>query len=202
MRRTKEDAALTRETVLDAALAVFSRQGYTATTLDDIAQEAGVTRGAIYWHFGGKAELYNALLEERFARAFAGMAKLLAEPGTPLQIVRRLLVWQMVLIEEDAEYRDVMELTLFKTAVTPDLAEGLKHKVKATQQMLRQLSKLFRQAVKAGEVRQKIDSDSAALAALGLTTGLTSLWLLNPSSFSIKARAPEIVDLFLSGMAN
>ena len=202
MRRTKEDAALTRETVLDAALAVFSRQGYAATTLDHIAQEAGVTRGAIYWHFGGKAELYNALLEERFARAFAGMAKLLAEPGTPLQIVRRLLVWQMVLIEEDAEYRDVMELTLFKTAVTPDLAEGLKHKVKATQQMLRQLSKLFRQAVKAGEVRQKIDSDSAALAALGLTTGLTSLWLLNPSSFSIKARAPEIVDLFLSGMAN
>jgi len=202
MRRTKEDAALTRETVLDAALAVFSRQGYAATTLDHIAQEAGVTRGAIYWHFGGKAELYNALLEERFARAFAGMAKLLAEPGTPLQIVRRLLVWQMVLIEEDAEYRDVMELTLFKTAVTPDLAEGLKHKVKATQQMLRQLSKLFRQAVKAGEVRQKIDADSAALAALGLTTGLTSLWLLNPSSFSIKARAPEIVDLFLSGMAN
>ena len=87
MRRTKEDAALTRETVLDAALAVFSRQGYAATTLDHIAQEAGVTRGAIYWHFGGKAELYNTLLEERFARAFAGMAKLLAEPGTPLQIV-------------------------------------------------------------------------------------------------------------------
>ena len=72
MRRTKEDAALTRETVLDAALAVFSRQGYAATTLDHIAQEAGVTRGAIYWHFGGKAELYNALVEERFARAFAG----------------------------------------------------------------------------------------------------------------------------------
>lgn len=202
MRRTKEDAALTRETVLDAALAVFSRQGYTATTLDHIAQEAGVTRGAIYWHFGGKAELYNALVEERFARAFAGLAKLLAEPGPPLQIIRRLLVWQMALIEEDAEYRDVMELTLFKTAVTPDLAEGLKHKVIATQQLLRQLSKLFRQAVKADEVRQKIDADSAALAALGLTTGLTSLWLLNPSSFSIKARAPEIVDLFLSGMAN
>ena len=202
MRRTKEDAALTRETVLDAALAVFSRQGYTATTLDHIAQEAGVTRGAIYWHFGGKAELYNALVEERFARAFAGLAKLLAEPGPPLQIIRRLLVWQMALIEEDAEYRGLMELTLFKTAVTPELAEGLKHKVKATQQLLRQLSKLFRQAVKAGEVPQKIDPDSAALAALGLTTGLTSLWLLNPSSFSIKARAPEIVDLFLSGMAN
>ena len=61
----------------------------------------------------------------------------------------------MALIEEDAEYRGVMELTLFKTAVTPDLAEGLKRKAKATQQMLRQLSKLFRQAVKAGEVRQQ-----------------------------------------------
>ncbi len=57
MRKTKEEAAETRQALLRAALAVFSRQGYAATRLEDVAHEAGVTRGAIYWHFKSKADL-------------------------------------------------------------------------------------------------------------------------------------------------
>ena len=64
MRRTKEEAAITREQLLKKALAVFSKKGYAATTLQNIAHEADVTRGAIYHHFGGKAELYNTLIRE------------------------------------------------------------------------------------------------------------------------------------------
>ena len=52
MRRTKEEAEQTRRALLDAGLRVFSRQGYAAIKLEDIAREAAVTRGAIYWHFG------------------------------------------------------------------------------------------------------------------------------------------------------
>src|SRR5687768_7926109 len=57
VRRTKEDAAATRAAVLDASLRVFSRKGYAATRLEEVAAEAGVTRGAVYWHFADKAEL-------------------------------------------------------------------------------------------------------------------------------------------------
>ncbi|MCL4562239.1 MAG: TetR family transcriptional regulator, partial [Chloroflexi bacterium] len=59
MRRTKEEAAETRDLLLKSALSVFSQKGYSATTLGDVARAAGVTRGAIYWHFGSKAELYT-----------------------------------------------------------------------------------------------------------------------------------------------
>ena len=62
MRRTKEEAEQTRQDLLDAALTVFSQKGYTATRLEDVARAAGVTRGAIYHHFGSKAELYSALI--------------------------------------------------------------------------------------------------------------------------------------------
>jgi len=62
-RRTKEEAGLTRASLLRAALAVFSTKGYAAATLEDVAAKAGVTRGAIYWHFGSKAELYTACRE-------------------------------------------------------------------------------------------------------------------------------------------
>jgi len=68
MRRTKADAAKTRENLLNAGLRVFRQKGYSATRLEDIAQEAGLTRGAIYWHFGNKLELYRALVEECTAK--------------------------------------------------------------------------------------------------------------------------------------
>jgi len=62
MKRTQEEAAKTRQDLLDAALQVFSQQGYQAARLQDIAKAAGVTRGAIYHHFGSKAELFNTLM--------------------------------------------------------------------------------------------------------------------------------------------
>src|SRR5215470_17326691 len=87
MRRTKEDAALTRENLLDAALASFHAKGYLATTLDDIARRAGITRGAIAWHFGSKAELLNAVIRERYVRASTRMLEVAAQGGTPLQVL-------------------------------------------------------------------------------------------------------------------
>jgi TetR/AcrR family acrAB operon transcriptional repressor len=53
-RRTKEEAAATRESILDAAEQLFVKQGVSRTTLQHIATAAGVTRGAIYWHFNDK----------------------------------------------------------------------------------------------------------------------------------------------------
>ena len=66
MRRSKEDAAITRETLLIAAMDVLTKTSYKAARLDDIAKAAGVTRGAIYWHFKNKQRLYHELVNESF----------------------------------------------------------------------------------------------------------------------------------------
>ena len=62
-RRTKEDALVTRSLILDAAERVFQRRGVSRTSLQEIAQEADLTRGAIYWHFQNKGEVFNAMLD-------------------------------------------------------------------------------------------------------------------------------------------
>ena len=62
-RRTKEDAEATRNALLDAAERVFYDKGVSRASLDDIAREAGATRGAIYWHFKDKVDLFAAMLE-------------------------------------------------------------------------------------------------------------------------------------------
>ena len=61
LRRTKQDAMQTREAILDAAETLFYEQGVAGTTLSHIAASAGLTRGAIYWHFSNKLELFRAM---------------------------------------------------------------------------------------------------------------------------------------------
>ncbi|EHK70781.1 TetR family transcriptional regulator [Pseudomonas psychrotolerans L19] len=62
MRRTKELAEQTRQTVLDVAEELFLAKGVSRTSLEMIARECGVTRGAVYWHFKDKADLVHGML--------------------------------------------------------------------------------------------------------------------------------------------
>ncbi|MCE1116776.1 MULTISPECIES: TetR family transcriptional regulator [Pseudomonas] len=63
MRRSKAEVEQTRQRLLDAAERVFSDRGYAVARLEDIADVAGLTRGSIYWHFDGKPELLEAVIE-------------------------------------------------------------------------------------------------------------------------------------------
>lgn len=61
LRKTKEDAEKTRQDIIEAGINVFSKKWYAIVNMSDIAKEAGVTRGAIYWHFKNKAELFREI---------------------------------------------------------------------------------------------------------------------------------------------
>ena len=62
-RKTKEDAEITRGRLLDAAEQVFYERGVSGASLADVAQCAGLTRGAVYWHFKDKLDLFDAMLQ-------------------------------------------------------------------------------------------------------------------------------------------
>ena len=66
MKKTQEDAAITREAILDAARACFYSAGFKNTSLDQIAKEANVTRGAVYWHFKDKKALFREAVKDTF----------------------------------------------------------------------------------------------------------------------------------------
>jgi AcrR family transcriptional regulator len=64
-RAAREQGRAARDELLDAALRVFARRGYRDAGVDEIAAEAGYSKGALYWHFPGKHELFVALIDER-----------------------------------------------------------------------------------------------------------------------------------------
>lgn len=200
MRRTKEDAAITREHLLDAALLCFSTKGYASTTLDDIAKQAGTTRGAIHWHFGSKAELFNTLVRERYERAATIFRDVSVTGASPLQQFRQLLLRWLTYPEENADFRTVLELVLLKTAVTPELAGGMQEKRQGQRFSLEYFAALIRKGIATGEIRQEVNPETTALAALGMVNGITGIWLGDPTAFSLKSLAQEAVDLFLKGL--
>ena len=61
-RRTKEEALQTRNDLIDAAELVFELRGVAGASLQEVAETAGVTRGAVYWHFRDKVDLFNAMM--------------------------------------------------------------------------------------------------------------------------------------------
>lgn len=201
MRRTKEAAAETREQLLNAALVCFRRQGYSVTTLDDIARQAGTTRGAIHWHFGNKVELFNTLVRERYERAaaiFSNAYKSAEE--SPLRQLRQLLIRWLSYVEEDEDFRAVLELLTLKTEIGPELAEGLQENVRGQRRSLAYFASLISKGIAAGEVRPEVEPDMAARAALGMMNGITSLWLMDTTAFSLKGIAQGTVDLFLESI--
>jgi len=201
LRKTKEEAEITREKLLDSALTLFSKKGYALTTLDDIAKTADVTRGAVYWHFkNGKISLFEAIVIERARRIGSLWEKILAEKGSPITTLRRLLVRTLEYYEEDKDYAAVQEMLLFKTQMVPEMEESMKIKAMRIHMSIQSIADLMSQAKKDGSVRTGVDPKTAALAAYSLILGVAGNWLLDRSSFSIKASAGGIVETLLKGI--
>jgi TetR/AcrR family acrAB operon transcriptional repressor len=200
MRRTKEDAEVTKRNLLDAGLIVFSQKGYAATRVEDIAKQANVTTGAIYHHFEGKSDLYSALVDLNSAKANQLAEQILQEGGTPATILRHLLVRLFQFAEEDEEYRAVVELSINMTGFVPELDEITEQILEGRRQLAQFLSNLIREGIKAGEFRHDVSPEDAALALVGFMNGIGLIWVQDPEHFSIKERAENLVDSFLSGI--
>src|SRR5437660_11927168 len=103
VRRTKEDSEQTRRRILDAARRVFARQCVTRTTLEEIARAAGVTRGAIYWHFADKTELfYSMRAQVSLPTIDTGFALSAADSADPLGSVERFLCGVIATLRDNA----------------------------------------------------------------------------------------------------
>ena len=121
VRRTKEEALATRHRLLDAAEVLFQSQGVSQTSLQQIAQQAGATRGAIYWHFKDKADLFNAMME-RVTLPLEAATREASTAGTdPLAAIEQVMVQALSLMVSDPQVRRVFEVATLKVEYTSDM---------------------------------------------------------------------------------
>ncbi|AIZ33852.1 TetR family transcriptional regulator [Pseudomonas sp. K1(2024)] len=195
VRRTKEEAQETRAQIIDAAERAFYKRGVARTTLADIAEIAGVTRGAIYWHFSNKADLVQALLDslhethDHLARA--GESE--DEPD-PLGCMRKLLVQVFSELVLDARTRRINEILHHKCEFTDEMCEIRQQRQQAVAECHDGISRTLANAARRGQLPVDLDTERAAIAMFAYIDGLIGRWLLLPDSFELLRDADKWVD--------
>jgi len=197
-RKTKAQALETRHQILDAALAHFSEHGVAATTLADIATAAGVTRGAIYWHFKNKADL----LQEIWLRCDAGLDDVELEyqtkyPGDPLSVMRSMLIYILDATAKDPQRRALMEIIFHKCEFVGEMTTLMAIQQGLLQTCYDRIEEVLRLCIEAGQLPAGLNTRQAALLMRGYINGMMESWLFNPDSFDLAEEAPQLVDAFI-----
>lgn len=191
MRRTKEEAAKTRASIVGAALQCFDRHGIAGSTLDQIAAAAGVTKGAVYHHFDSKQAILHELRREIAVPLLdEADTDLLHEPGhTPLERIERFLAGFLDTMSRDAHTRGALNVMQFKCEYVNGLSAELQDMVRNNERLLAALRKAYREARRQGELSPGISPDIAALETNMFLAGLVRLWLLHPPSHPLRKKA-------------
>ena len=201
VRRTKEDALVTRHSLLDAAEWLFQAQGVSRTSLNDIARKAGTSRGAIYWHFKDKADLFNAMMERvtlPLEQAFQNVAR---ESGVaPLERVREALVGALHLIATDARTRRVFEVATQKVEYVDELqAVRLRH-LTVRNEVIAQVEQGLKLAAANQQLTVCIPMSAAAQGLHAMVDGLIQNWLLDTGGFDLAETGAQVIDVYLAGI--
>jgi TetR/AcrR family acrAB operon transcriptional repressor len=181
VRRTKEEAQATRESILDAAELLFAQQGVSTTTLQHIATAAGVTRGAIYWHFEDKASVFNALMERAKLPLESALQVLVREDSNdPLGDLREYALCVFRLTVDDARARRVFEIALLKMEYVDELTAVRERRRQHMQQWDLRVANRLEAARRAGHLRAGVNGQAVALGLMAIIEGLIRNWLMAP----------------------
>lgn len=205
-RKTREQALATRQRILDAAVEVFLEKGFQHSSLQNVAERAGVTRGAVYWHFRHRGDLLAALLDMtqlpwQKVRPLPE-ARLPGAQTAPLrQTLSDMAMAPLVWLENSVAAQQLLRIV--GQVSEPDTPEQLMTRIDADRNAgLRYLQGALAHAATRGALCHPNEAEPAA-AALGLfalVDGLMQQWLRQPTSFSLTAVGTLAVQSHLAGV--
>jgi TetR/AcrR family acrAB operon transcriptional repressor len=147
-RRTKEDAEQTRETILDAATTLFFRRGVARASLEEVARMAGVTRGAVYWHFRDKLDLFAAIEERLRLPQEAQLIELTrSSPRDPLGELERTIIQFLTRLASDQALQIQMTVVLLRVDYIDEMAAALERQAAFQARFADALKLYFRDVV-------------------------------------------------------
>lgn len=194
MRKTKTEAQKTRQYLLDAALEVFWRDGVTRASLQAIAQEAGVTRGALYWHFKNKEDLFETLFEQQYADFFAAFNDQTLRDNqdvwTHLQHNLTTMFETLATRESKHKFCNVMFSKCEQTAGNETITELACRYHRLFQKQIAYALQLSREQ---GRLPENTDIELAAIYLESSLVGLVKIWLDEPERFDLIAKSKRVI---------
>jgi len=189
-----------RDQILAAAMACFARQGYHATSMDDVVRESGLSVGAIYSYFPSKEDLFLALSDARAEQSLAYMNDLFRRPGPMAQKSREAVDYFFRMLSDD--------LIPLARVTVEFLSEAAKsERIKERQQRRCESIRAFfhwllSEAQKRGEVRADVDVSAAAELMMALNEGILLLSVAGLRQVPLDALKPAYIALLNAGLCS
>ena len=201
VRKTKEEAQETRNDILDAAEKMFLEHGVSRTTLAEIATAAGVTRGAVYWHFANKFDLFEGMLKRVFdpIEALLGEWKIGAEEN-PVDRLRAMALYFIDRVATDQRMFRILEISWHKCEYVGEMAAIRDAHLECGNRHMAIIEEAFRLAREREYLPATLDPRCAAVGLIVAMDGLVLNWTFNKTRFPLKQYGPLIIDAYLKGL--
>ncbi|TXH97824.1 MAG: TetR family transcriptional regulator [Pseudomonas sp.] len=201
MRRTKEQAEQTRVAILEAAERLFLEKGVAQCSLEQIARAAGVTRGAVYWHFENKAHLFHEMLSqvrlppEQLTERLNG-----CDGSDPLLSLRNLCIEAIENLARDEQRRRIFTILLHRCEFTDELREAEQRHNDFINQFIALVESLFARPASQARLQPGMTPRLAARALHALIAGLFTDWTRDPALFDPLTDTRPLIDAQLRGL--
>lgn len=191
-----ERKAETRSALLEAAATVFARRGMQQASIDEVAEHAGYTKGAVYAHFESKEELFLAMLDDRFARHAEEIDDLLASDAEPEDQARMGAANFIDLISSDPEW----ERLFFEFSAYAARNENFRRELVARRRQLQErMAELFWRRAEELGVEPPFPMEEIARMTFAMADGIALQKLLDPESVPDEMY-PTMLATFFAGV--
>lgn len=197
-RKTKADALLTRRLLIESAIEQFALRGVSETTLTDIADAAGVTRGAVYWHFNNKNELFNEIWREQIPfRDIIEHRLIQCEKDNPLEYMRALFISSLVYISVTPRMQALLQILYHKCEFNKDMLSEreIRQRIGFRYDKVRQL---LQACIHNGTISAGTNVELTLMILHSFFSGVIKNWLMDPQRFNLQLQAPLLVDNILA----
>ncbi|MEA3350315.1 MAG: TetR/AcrR family transcriptional regulator [Chloroflexota bacterium] len=182
--------------ILNAASDVFSRLGFHKARVNDIAEEAGLSKGTLYWYFKSKDDIINALLDRLFEHGISGLRELQAADESATE---KLLQFTERTIDEIDQLLNMLPLTyeflglIFRRKNVKIAFKRYFHSY------MDLLTPIIQQGINAGEFRD-VDAHDVAVAVSAVFEGTILLWVYDSDAVDLKKHIQKGIQLLIDGI--
>jgi len=194
MKRSQE----TEKKIIQAALELFVRKGYHGTSINDIMERVGLTKGALYAHFTSKGELLLRIIDEFRVHFIDEMIHTVTEcPGDALEKLHRTINFNSVFALRN------QDLCIFLTFLTTELNADVDFELPLKniyREYQRFISQLIQQGISQGLFKKDFDPELAALTFMAMHDGVLHQWVLNRNHIDGEQYVRTFRRIFVSGL--
>jgi len=200
---TNQDHILsdTRTKILDSAEKMFAKFGFQGATLDDVAKEAGLTKGAVYWHFSSKQDLYLALCERSLRRLLRGLPEQIQEIFSSPDVkdkLKNFFADQFAACEKEGGQRPM----LFFEFISSGRNDSIRKKLcDSFSELFEETARILRKLQSERLINDEVDAHDLSIALHSFVNGVVLMWLIAPNQVSFPTLAETMSEMILNGIS-